>query len=55
MQYFGLVSFLFKKNLYKTGSVCESMGPRLMGEVSAYDCEKGESGCSIGSWCKVLS
>lgn len=32
MQYFGLVSFLLKI-LYKTGSVCVSMGTHLIGEV----------------------
>lgn len=45
MQYFGLVSFLLK-NLYKTGSVCVSMGTHLIGEVHMI-VKKGELSCSI--------
>lgn len=46
MQYFGLVSFLLKNNLLKTGSVCVSMGTQLIGEIHMI-LKKGELTCSI--------
>ena len=47
------VGFFPFKNLYKTGSVCVSMGTHLVGEVHTI-VKKGELSCFMCSWCKVL-
>lgn len=50
----GFFPFFKKKNLYKTGSVCVSLGTRLIGEVHMI-VERESQVAPLCSWCKVLS